>query len=394
MKSVSLYLFAVACCFLFTRCEKDNHIETIINNYAFNDSSSLHPMNAVFTELVKKYNAEGYPGFVLCEYDSINGLWIGAAGKSCIETNTPMTITTLHHSASVSKMYIATTILKLYEQGKLRLDDHVKDYLPADVSEIANLGKATIKNLLNHTSGIFDFDNDPKIYADQINDPFCVKSWRDHLNRYVKGKNAVFPVGAGVDYSNTNFTLLGLIIENVTKKPLGDVIDELIIKPCGLTETYYKSSPGYPAIPGIPNSYFEHYDGTIQNCTDMQLHFSSVSMGHEGMIASPRNYVMFLHQLLGNKILKPETLALMKEFVDVPNSTINFGLGLFSVDTPIGEVIGHSGGGFGTMTFLIQIPDKKRTIFFATNLGSIFKSDLSDKFYTDVLYDIVEKSEY
>ncbi len=331
---------------------------------------------------------------MLCEYDSINGLWIGASGKSCIETNTPMTITTLHHSASVSKMYIATAILKLYERGELDINDLAKIYLPADIPEIANLGKATVKNLMNHTSGIFDFDDDPKIYADEINDLFCVKSWRDHLNNYVKGKKAVFPVGESTDYSNTNFTLLGLIIENVTQKPLGDAMDELIFKPCGLAETYYKSSPGYPNIPGIPNSYFEHYEGSVQNCTDMQLHFSSISMGHEGIIASPRDYVMFLYQLLGNKILKPETLALMQEFVDVPNSIYNFGLGIFSVDTPEGTVIGHSGGGFGTMTFLFQLTDKKRTIFFATNLGSIFESELSDKFYTDVLNEIVEKSEY
>jgi hypothetical protein len=64
MKAVRLYLFAVVCCFLFAQCEKDMHVETITNNYGFTDSSSLHPMNKVFTELVEKYASKGYP--VLC----------------------------------------------------------------------------------------------------------------------------------------------------------------------------------------------------------------------------------------------------------------------------------------------------------------------------------------
>ena len=97
-----------------------------------------------------------------------------------------------------------------------------------------------------------------------------------------------------LQYSNTNYLLLGLIIENVTGKPLGDAMNEWIITPCHLTETYYKSSSGYPNIAGIPNSYFEHNTGSLQNCTAMQLHFANISMGHEGIIASPRDYVLFL----------------------------------------------------------------------------------------------------
>ena len=380
--------------FFISTCIKDNHIGIANCNYNFVDSSSSHPKNSVFNALVHKYTKWGYPGFVLCVYDSINGLWIGSAGKSCIETNEPMEICNLHHSASVSKMYISTAILKLYEQGKLDINSLAKNYLPDNLPSIANLNEATVKNLLNHSSGIYDFNSNPKLYVDAINDPFNVKSWRDHLNKYVCGMDAVFPVGTSVEYSNTNFLLLGLVIEKVTGKSLGDAINELIIQPLGLNETYYKSSPGYPNIPGITNNYFEHYEGLIQNCTDIQLHFANTAMGHEGIIASPRDYVRFLNKLLGNKILQPNTLAIMEDFKVVPNTSTMYGLGLFSLDTPSGKVIGHSGGGFGTMTLLLQIPGKKRTVFFASNLGSIFKSELSDKFYNEVLNEIVENTNY
>lgn len=383
----------VACCLLLTGCENDQLVEIKSCDYAYSDSSAIHPRNEIFSDLVIRFKNMGYPGFVLSVYDSVNGLWSGAAGQSCIETHEPMDICNLHHSASVSKSYISTAVLRLYEQGRLDINSLAINYLPPDLPDIPNIDRCTIKNLLNHSSGIFDFNNNPELYADALNDPYTIESWKDYL-KYVKGKDAVFPVGTSAEYSNTNFLLLGLIIENVSGESLGDAINELIIEPCGLNETYYKSSPGYPEIAGIPNSYFEHYKGLIQNCTRLQLHFANVSMGHEGIIASPADYIRFLDMLLGNKILQPETLEMMEDFIEVPGSEERYGLGLFLFDTPSGKMIGHSGGGFGTMTLLFQLPDKKRTVFFATNLGSIFKSDLSEKFYNEVFYEVIEKVDY
>lgn len=384
---------AVVCCFLLTCCENDQLVEIKNCNYIFKDSSVIHPRNEIFNDLVNRFKNMGYPGFVLSMYDSVNGLWLGAAGQSCIETHEPMDICNLHHSASVSKIYISTAILRLYEQGRLDINALAINYLPPDLPDIANIDRTTVKNLLNHSSGIYDFNNNPKLYVNAINDTFSIKSWKDHL-KYVSGKEAVFPPGTSAEYSNTNYLLLGLIIEKVSGKSLGDAINELIIEPCGLNETFYKSSYGYPEVAGIPNSYFEHYKGIIQNCTRLQLHFANVSMGHEGIIASPADYIRFLDKLLGNKILQPETLAMMEDFIEVPGSKDKYGLGLFLFDTPSGKMIGHSGGGFGTMTLLFQLPDIKRTVFFATNLGSIFKSDLSEKFYNEVFYEIVEKTDY
>lgn len=393
MSSNKALIFIIACMYLVS-CQKDKHLSISDCHYNFTDSSVAHPQNSVFSALVSKYKNQGYPGFVLCVYDSINGMWLGAAGKACLETGQDMSICNLQHSASVSKIYISTCILKLYEQGKLDINAPAKNYLPNDLPDISNINEASVKNLMNHSTGIYDFNNNPKLYADAINNPFAVKSWKDHLNRYVKGKPAVFPAGTSVQYSNTNYLLLGLIIEKVSGKSLGDAMNELLLNPYGLTETYYKSSAGYPNIPGIPNSYFEHNTGSLQNCTNMQLHFADISMGHEGIIASPRDYVLFLNKLLSGQILQPASLAAMETFNDVPNTTDKYGAGLFSFQTPSGTIIGHSGGGFGTMTFLFRILDKNRTVFFATNMGSIFTGNLSERFYKEVFYDIVAAADY
>jgi len=393
MKRSKVFIFFIVS-MLTVSCQKDDLHPISGCHYNFTDSSSSHPKNNVFTALVNKYKNEGYPSFVLCVYDSINGMWLGSAGKACLETGQPMSICNLQHSASVSKIYISTCILRLYEQGKLDINALARNYLPLGLPDISNINEVTVKNLLNHTSGIYDFNNNPELYVDAINNPFAVKSWEDHLNKYVKGKAAVFPAGTSVQYSNTNYLLLGLIIEKVTDMSLGDAMNELLIILYGLTETYYKSSPGYPNISGIPNSYYEHNDGLLQNCTDIQLHFADISMGHEGIIASPHDYVLFLNKLLSNQILQPSTLAIMEEFNSAPQTTDKYGLGLFSFQTPSGTIIGHSGGGFGTMTFLFRLPSKNRTVFFATNMGSIFKSSLSDKFYKEVFYDIIASTNY
>lgn len=382
---VNILILAV----ILTGCSKDNSVGIKGCTYAYPDSSAFHPRQDSYHDLLAKYRIRGFPGLVIAISDSMHGLWLGASGYASVEAQETLQICHLHHSASVSKMYISATLLKLYELGAIDLYSNAKHHLPSDIPDLPNLNSVKVIHLLNHSSGIPGFDEDPMYYVRSFNDPFRNTSWRHQLEGYVSGKKALFAPGSEHRYSNTNFLLLGLIIEQVSGQSLGDAVQNLLLSPAGLTETYYKASPGYPDMEGVTENYFFHYDRYIQNCTKMQQHFADISMGHEGIIASPRDYVLFLATLMGGKLLQPSTLQKMMDFQEGPEEDVEYGLGIFQVKTNEGTIIGHSGNGFGTMTYLFYIPETRTTVFYASNLGNIFENDLRPVFYDDLLNEII-----
>ncbi len=377
-----LFIFPIII-LIVSSCYKDDNIGISGCNYIFPDTSYLHPKNIDFTLWLENHQKIGFPGLVLALLDS-NGLWLGAKGYASIEQKIPMKICHLHHSASICKTYIAVCVLKLYENGQLDIDEKAVNYLPDNLPDIANLKEVTIKQLLNHSSGIPDFMTDLMSYIEPINNPFINNSWKDYLEKYVAGRAALFNCGEKHEYCNTNYLLLGLIVENAYKQSLGDAVHNILLAPYGLTETYYKSSLGYPNVSGVTENYFSQFNGYIQNGTKYQQHFANIAIGHEGIIASSRDYVMFLDKLMNNEILKPETMQIM---TNVSESI--YGLGVVKEEYDNGYVIGHTGGGFGTMTFLFHIKETNTTVFYASNLGSHFSTEMSGKFYSSLLNDII-----
>jgi D-alanyl-D-alanine carboxypeptidase len=221
-------------------------------------------------------------------------------------------------------------------------------------------------------------------YVEPINNPFVNVSWKDYLKKYVSGRKAIFNCGEKHNYCNTNYLLLGLIIENTTGQNLGDAMHTILLAPYGLSETYYKSSPNYPNVKGVTENYFSQFNGYIQNGTKYQQHFANISIGHEGIIASPRDYVLFMNKLINNEILKPETMQMMIDF-----SESKYGMGIINEKYDNGYVIGHTGGGFGTMTFLFHIKQTNTTVFYASNIGSHFITEMSENFYDNLLNDLI-----
>jgi D-alanyl-D-alanine carboxypeptidase len=112
-------------------------------------------------------------------------------------------------------------------------------------------------------------------------------------------------------------------------------------------------------------------------------------MGHEGIIASPIDYLLFLEDLVDGEILSENTMEAMKTFHSSEASELSLGLGLERWTTPSGPVFGHTGGGFGTMTLLLYEPETKTSFFVGSNLGSIFDSTASRLFYEELLNDLV-----
>jgi D-alanyl-D-alanine carboxypeptidase len=343
--------------------------------YNFPDSSSNNPKHAEYQQLLDYYVKQGVPGLTLHVRTPSEGLWIGSAGKSKIETNDPMLPCNIHHSASVVKMYVGTSIMLLVEDGEIELDKPISNYLDDELTNHIGNGKtATVRQLLNHTSGIRDFIIETKHLTDYFNDFFNDYTTSDFLH-YIYDKPADFEPGTSVAYSNTNFVLLTLIIDRVTGRPHADFMTERIFKPFGLNETFYKNEPGYPSPSGMVNSYWDRYgDGNLENITNVSVHFDQLSVGHDGMLASVHDYAKFIEALLNGQIVSAESLDQMMQWQYDKKEDVYYGLALIRQSTDYGYAIGHGGGNFGVAMEVLHFRESDITIVLCSNVAGFFES--------------------
>jgi D-alanyl-D-alanine carboxypeptidase len=330
----------------------------------WNPALNTHPDGAAFQKLLDRYVGQGLPGVVLF-VRTPHGLWNGAAGYAKIETAAPMSPTHRHFAASITKMYTATAVMLLAEDGVIDLDAKISRYLPVSIyGSVPNAAGSTVRHLLGHTSGIPDFG----VFAydlDTLNDPLGSYP-PERLLSYVEGQSVIFAPGEGYFYSNTNYLLLALLVDHVTGASHADVISERILQPLALDATYYKNEPGYPTPGGLVNSYEDLMgDGRLVNVSDMTTHFNGMVIGHSGLIASSADFAAFIEALLGGSIVGQESLAEMLETTHFDR----YGLGLSFIETQYGRGVGHSGGDFGIRGEVRHFPDLDATIVLLVNGG-------------------------
>ena len=341
-----------------------------------------HPGGSAFQSLLDEYVREGLPGVVLL-VRTTEGQWNGAGGYARVETSENMSPTHRHHAASVSKMYTATAVLLLAEDGLIDLDAGIRDYLPERVwGPIPNAGEATVRQLLGHTSGIPDFTGDLRYDLDFLNDPLGSYP-PERLLSYLRRQSPIFSPGRGYFYSNANYFLLALIMDQVAGGSHAQVISRRILGPLNLEATYYRNEPGYPDPPGLVNSYQDLAgDGRLMNVSDMTVHASETFFGNAGMIASSADFAAFIEGLLAGRLLGPEMLSTMQEW----GERSRYGLGLNYIETPFGPGIGHSGGDTGVLSQVRRFPDLDATLVLLSNGGNGgVPARLFDRLWADVM---------
>ncbi len=342
-------------------------------------------------QAIRELTTLGVPGCSMTVY-SEEGWWSAASGFAKIEDQTPMQTCHLQYLQSVSKTYMAVAILKLHEQGKVNLDEPITRYLPESVSHyISEAGKITVRMLLNHTSGIPEYNMAPAYVSYLLQHPDHHYEPADYL-RYIKGKPLDFPPGSKYSYRNTNYELLALMADVLT----GDhakFIEEVIFKPLGLTHTFYRGQAGYLNYPELVNGYWDrHSDGIIENASQLQRNNVASLVGDDGIVTTPEEAVKFLKGLMEGKLILPATLELMKTWVKDSKGNPTYGLGL-DYTTFLGETaFGHSGGGIGAGCQLYYFPKQNVYVFTAINLGTVTDSPLHkaagksiDKIYAALL---------
>ena len=330
----------------------------------WNPALNTHPDSPAFQALLDRYVREGLPGVVLL-VRTPQGQWNGASGYASIEASERMLPTHLHHVASVTKMYLATAVMLLVQDGVLDLDARVSRYLPEPLlSQIPNGAEVTVRHLVGHTSGIPDFGQVQAYDLDFMNDPLGSYP-AERLLGYLRGQSAKFAPGTGWFYSNVNYVLLALIVDRVAGTSHARVISERILRPRGLGATFYKTGAGYPTPPGLVSSYTETA-GRLFNVSDQAVHAADVFIGNAGLIASSADLAAFVEALLGGRLVGPEALA---EMTRGNRYFSGYGLGLSIWNTRYGAAIGHDGGSTGTLCTVRHFPDSHATLVLLVNSG-------------------------
>lgn len=341
-------------------------------NYRF---SKALPVDSI----LKKYTSNGIPGASVAVYSEQEGWWAGSAGYARVENQTLMTPKHLQYLQSIAKTYMAVAILKLYEEGKIELDAPMTKYLPSKHAKyIKGADDITIRMLLNHTSGVPEYSIHPAFVSYVLLHPTQVFNVEDAL-KYLADEDVQFVPGSKHRYTNTNYLLLAMIADAIVGDH-ADYIDKVIFQPLGLTNTFYRKSPGYLKYPNLVDSYWDVLNtGKPANITPLQKANVATLKGDDGIVCTTADAIKFLKGLVEGKLLKQSTLNLMKQWVKDDSGNPIYGLGLAHYEAGGLKGYGHSGGGIGAGCILIYVPEKKVYIFMATNFGTLFGGDLAKK---------------
>lgn len=271
-----------------------------------------------------------------------------AYGYAQINGNTKLTadINTKYRIGSISKMFTSVIIFQLIEEKKLSLNTLLSVFFP----KIPNAGKITISDLLEHHSGLHNFTNDPD-YLTWYTKP---KSEKEILDIFEHDKPDFQPGEKG-EYSNTNYVLLGYIIEKITHDSYSNELQKRILKKLHLMNTYY----GHKTE--INNN--EAYSYTWKDSTWTQEPETDMSIpgGAGAIVSNPEDLIKFIYALFRGKLITEESLKEMTTLKD------NFGMGIFKFPFYERQAFGHTGGIDGFESFVSYFPDDSTAFAFCGN---------------------------
>lgn len=329
----------------------------------------------------------GFPSLSVALATSCGVVWTGVAGYADVAIHKTASSHDLYGIGSITKTFVAVVILQLVEEGKLQLDDTPAEILGrANVHGIPNAATATLAQLMNHTSGIPSWEDSPRWIHEARGaayDPRRRWSPADGLS-YIRGSRALGPAGSLYHYSNTDYTLLGLIAQKVTGHLLTAEIRRRILVPLGLRDTYLE---GYEAVPEdrIARRYqfatadFKRTAGVSKLFPEMRPGLIDVSASRlspewaaGGMLTTASDLAKFARALRDGRLLKPGSLRFMMQWraADQPGTEVGHGLfrslrkdGLYQ--------IGHTGNVLGFTADMDWLEGSDAIVVALANVGSV-----------------------
>jgi len=309
------------------------------------------------------------------------------AGKADIIKDEAILGTHCFGIGSITKIFVAVVIFQLIEEEKLKLSDRVDQYLATEVlRDIDNANSATIQQLLGHTAGIDSWEDDPDWIVHgrgRLIAPAYIWSKTEPLD-YIRRPRKTAPTPGNWYYANTNYTLLGLIMEKITGIPAEMEIRRRIIQPLQLHQTYLEGFEEKPQDARLPSRYHlanANFRETAGICplfpeisTDLievKGYNMSASWLAGGMISTAADLLKFGMALRDGKLLAPKSMAFMHQWQSAGKER-ECGHGLFRMELQdSGKWLGHAGGVLGFSSGLWWHEEEDCVICVLGNLGIV-----------------------
>ena len=284
----------------------------------------------------------GYPAALAVVSDAKGESAGVAVGKGSLETGQAPPMDGEVRVGSASKTFVAVVVMQLVQEGKVGLDEPIETYLPGLIKgEGIDGSKITVRQLLQHTSGLPEYTDTylSSRAAESENMQHYVPP-RDLLDTAL-GKPAAFEPGTQWKYTNTNYIVLGMLIERVSQRPVGEQIDQRIVKKLGLSHTYLPGNGEKKLHGPHPQGYHLSAEGKLEDMTDLD---TSLAWAAGGMVSTPSELNTFFQAVLDGRLLTQASIQEMKKGVDIGSGGRVYGLGL--IGTPLscgGTAWGHGG---------------------------------------------------
>jgi len=333
----------------------------------FSPQQEAHLLKTVLDALEKG----GIPGAVVGIWAPDQGTWVEAFGQANLAEHQSMTVDHKFRIGSITKTATATIVLQLAGDGVIDLDQNIETYDKKYDLKIPNAKEITIHQLLNHTSGLFSYTDDPALEA--VSYANLLLYWTpQELIKYAVSHRDTAPPGKEFHYSNTGYALLGLIIEEETKHRLDEEVDRRIIQKLGLKHT---------SFPTLPNTTEPHANGYMSNADLLRLSFNlrgnktaelvdvtafnpSWAWAAGAMISSVNDLKIYAKALgTGSLVGKKMQAEQMKMIPVAPGSDMKYGLGLAEYK----GWLGHRGEVPGYDVSMYYSPELDATFVVALN---------------------------
>lgn len=327
------------------------------------DSFRAAPASAAKLEReAERLVAVGAPGVIVYARDG-NRVVRFARGYGRLAPRVPMRVSDRWRTASLTKTYTAVVVLQLAGEGRLSLDDTVERWLPGLVPGGAAI---TVRQLLNHTSGLFDYFEDPALVKRVLHKP--TRAWTpQELIAIGTSHRPLFAPGTNSSYSNTGYQLLGLIVEAATGNPIGTELGRRIFEPLRLRDTTFDTQP---RIVG------RHAHGYLRlggpSLTDVTVLSPTIAGAAGAIVSTVDDVARFYRALLSGRLLRADLLGTMMT-VDPAARRAGRGLGLIrdSEHYPCAVAWGHDGDLPGYLTAANASRGGRRQMVVVVNTDSL-----------------------